>query len=57
MSNALERFVTTENIRRYKRLLKAETRPDRRAAIFELLERELAKLPEPRKRAEMAAFQ
>lgn len=36
----MDRFVHRENIRRYQRLLDAETDPDRRAAIKLLLEEE-----------------
>jgi hypothetical protein len=52
MSHAIEPFVVVQNIGRYKKLLKVETRPDKRAAILQLLEQELAKAPEPIRRSE-----
>ncbi len=53
MTNAIESFVTVQNIRLYKGLLKKETHPDKRRILLELLEDEFAKLPEAVKRVEM----
>ena len=52
MPNAIETFVTTQNISIYKALLKKETHPDKRRILLRLLENELAKLPEAVKRVE-----
>ncbi len=53
MTDAIESFVTAQNIGLYKALLKTEAHPDKRNILLQLLENELAKLPEPVKRAEM----
>jgi hypothetical protein len=54
MASAIEDFVTAQNITRYKLLLKTERQPGKRKIILQLLETELAKLPEALKRAEQA---
>lgn len=53
MSNAIESFVTAENITLYKALLDKETHPDKRRVLLQLLEQEVEKLPEAVKRAQM----
>jgi hypothetical protein len=54
MANAVESFVTAQNISLFKTLLKKETDPDKRAILLHLLESEFVKLPEVVKRVEMA---
>ena len=54
MANAIESFVTSQNISLFKTLLKKEMHPDKRRILLQLLENECAKLPEAEKRAEMA---
>jgi hypothetical protein len=54
MASAIESFITAQNISLYRSLLKTETHPGKRRILFQLLENELAKLPEALKRAEMA---
>jgi hypothetical protein len=54
MANSIQSFVTAQNISLYKNLLKQEAHPDKRRILLELLENELAKLPEAARRAEMA---
>jgi hypothetical protein len=54
MVNAIESFVTAQNISLYKTLLKTENHPDKRIILLQLLENEFAKLPEALKRIEMA---
>ncbi len=53
MSNAIESFVTSENITLYKTLLDKETHPGKRRVLLQLLEQEVQKLPEALKRAQM----
>lgn len=53
MTNAIDSFVTAENVRLYKTLLKKETHPDKRRILLELLEIEFGKLPKAVKLAEM----
>ncbi len=52
MTDPIESFVTAQNISLYKTLLKTEAHPDRRSILLQLLANELARLPEPLKRAE-----
>ena len=54
MANAIESFVTAQNISLFKALLKKETHPDKRRILLQLLENEFVKLPEDVKRVEMA---
>ena len=54
MANALESFVTAQNISLFKTLLKKETDTAKRAILLQLLENELVKLPEAVKRVEAA---
>ena len=54
MANAIESFVTSQNISLFKTLLKKERHPDKRRILLQLLQNEFAKLPEAEKRAEMA---
>ena len=54
MANAIESFVTAQNIILFKTLLKKETHPDKRRILLQLLENEFVKLPEAVKRDEMA---
>ncbi|WP_298883226.1 hypothetical protein [uncultured Bradyrhizobium sp.] len=53
MTNAIEYFVTTQNIRHFRTLLKTETHPDKRSILLQLLMSEVTKLPEPAQRAEL----
>lgn len=53
MSDSIESFVTAQNIGHFKTLLETETHPDKRGILLQLLANELAKFPEPVKRAEM----
>ncbi|MGB9116949.1 hypothetical protein [Bradyrhizobium sp.] len=55
MANAIENFVTAQNISLFKTLLKTETHPDKRRILLQLLENEFVKLPEAVKRVEMAS--
>ncbi len=48
-----DNFVTTQNVHHLRTLLKTEAHPDKRSILIELLANELAKLPEPVKRAEL----
>ena len=54
MANAIESFVTAQNISLFRTLLKKETHPDKRRILLQLLENEFVKLPEAEKRVEMA---
>ena len=54
MANAIESFVTAQNISLFKSLLKKETHPDKRRILLQLLKNEFVKLPEAVKRVEMA---
>lgn len=54
MANAIESFVTAQNISLFRTLLKKETHPDKRKILLQLLENEFVKLPEAEKRVEMA---
>lgn len=54
MANAVESFVTAQNISLFKTLLKKETDPDKRAILLQLLENEFVKLPEAVNRVEAA---
>jgi hypothetical protein len=54
MANAIETFVTAQNIGLFKTLLKKETHPDKRRILLQLLENEFVKLSEAVKRVEMA---
>lgn len=51
MANAIESFVTAQNISLFRTLLKKETHPGKRRI---LLKNEFVKLPEAMKRIEMA---
>ncbi|MDA9440353.1 hypothetical protein XH98_14740 [Bradyrhizobium sp. CCBAU 51745] len=51
MTEAIEHFVTTENIRHFGRLLKTETHPGKCSILLQLLMSEVTKLPEPAQRA------
>ncbi len=53
MTNAIDSSVTAQNIRHLRALLKTEAHPDKRSILLESLANELAKLPEPVKRAEL----
>jgi hypothetical protein len=53
MTNAIDSFVSAENVSLYKTLLRKETHPDKRRVLLELLANEFAKLPESVKRLEM----
>ncbi len=53
MIDTIDSFVTTQNIRHFRTLLKTETNKDKRGILLELLGNELAKLPEAMKRAEL----
>ncbi len=53
MTDAIDSFVTAQNIHRLRALLKTEAHPDKRNILLESLANELAKLPEPAKRAEL----
>ncbi len=53
MSDALDTFVTAQNVHHFRTLLKTEAHPDRRSVLLDLLANELAKLPEPLRRAEL----
>ncbi len=53
MTDAIEYFVTTQNIRHFKTLLKTETHPDKRNILLQLLMSEVTKLPAPAQRAEL----
>jgi hypothetical protein len=54
MANAIESFVTAQNISLFRTLLKKETHPDKRKILLQLLENEFVKLPEAEKRVEVA---
>lgn len=54
MADALEDFITAQNISLYRSLLKTETQPGKRRLLLQLLKTELAKLPEALKRVESA---
>ena len=43
VDTAIERFIRLENVKRYRRLLKAVSDETERAVIFELLAKELLK--------------
>ena len=43
VDTAIERFIRLENVKRYRRLLKAVSDETERAVIFELLAKELRK--------------
>ncbi len=53
MSFTLDSFIATQNVDLYKRQLTTEAHPDKRRILLQLLANEIAKLPEPVKRAEM----
>ncbi len=53
MTDPIEGFIVTQNIRHFTTLLKTETHPNKRNILLQLLANELAKLPEPVKRAEL----
>jgi hypothetical protein len=52
MATAIENFITAQNISLYRSLLKTERQPGKRRILLQLLENELAKLPEALKRIE-----
>ena len=54
MANTIEDFIAAQNISLFKSLLKMETQPSKRRILFQLLETELAKLPQRLKRVETA---
>ena len=54
MASAIEDFITAQNISLYRSLLKTETQPSKRRILLQLLEAELAKLPQGLKRVETA---
>jgi hypothetical protein len=54
MASAIEDFIIAQNISLYRSLLKTEMQPAKRRILLQLLENELAKLPEALKRVETA---
>jgi hypothetical protein len=53
MTNAMETYVASQNISRFKELLRQETHPDKRRILLQLLANEVAKHPEAVERAEI----
>ena len=47
MADGTESFVVAQNIHHFQKLLKAETNPDRRGLLLQLLTNELGKVAEP----------
>jgi hypothetical protein len=46
MTDAMETFVATQNIARFKAQLREETHPDKRRILLQLLANEVARHPE-----------
>lgn len=54
MGSLIEHFIAAQNINLYRSLLKTETQSGKRSILLQLLETELAKLPENLRRVETA---
>jgi hypothetical protein len=53
MTDAMETYIATQNIARFKTQLREETHPDKRRILLQLLANEVAKHPEAVERAEI----
>jgi hypothetical protein len=53
MTDAMETYIATQNIARFKAQLREETHPDKRRILLQLLANEVAKHPEALERAEI----
>ena len=53
MTDAMETYIATQNIARFKARLRDETHPDKRRILLQLLANEVAKHPEFVERAEI----
>lgn len=53
MTDAMETYIATQNIARFKAQLREETHPDKRKILLQLLANEVAKHPESVERAEI----
>jgi hypothetical protein len=53
MVDAIETYIATQNIARFKAQLREETHPDKRAILLRLLANEVAKHPEAVQRGEI----
>jgi hypothetical protein len=53
MTDAMETYIATQNIARFKTRLREETHPDKRRILLQLLANEVAKHPEAVERAEI----
>jgi hypothetical protein len=53
MTDAMETYIATQNIARFKARLREEMHPDKRRILLQLLANEVAKHPESVERAEI----
>ena len=51
--DAMEAYIASQNIARFKALLQEETHPDKRSILLRLLANEVARHPEAVQRAEI----